>query len=128
MYSNTALLTLPRVGQVCRWMSSFLMVALNDSAIALSKQMPVFPTDGIIPFASARFRNLWLVYWLPRAEWMTAWPMAGRRLSTAIVSASVTNSVRMCPAIAQPTILLVNPSIIEERYAPPLHVRTDGVS
>src|SRR5215475_5566224 len=61
MYSNTACLTKSNVGQACWWMSSFLMVALNDSAIALSKQTPVCPTDGMIPLARASSRNSWLV-------------------------------------------------------------------
>lgn len=43
-------------------MSSLLMVALNDSTMALLKQIPVCPTERIIPFANARSRNPWLVY------------------------------------------------------------------
>src|SRR5947209_17017966 len=64
------------------------MVALNDSAMALSKQIPVCLTDGMIPFANAKSRKSRLVYWLPRSEWMTTSPMPGRCWSIAIANAS----------------------------------------
>src|ERR1700716_1648078 len=76
-------------------MSSFFRVALKDSAAALSKQVPVFPTDGIMPLDRHRSRNEALVYWLPRSEWKTTLPGSGRRWRIAMVNASVTSSVRM---------------------------------
>src|SRR6266542_2657064 len=49
MYSNTAVRSLSIVGHGRMWMSSFLTVAKNDSATALSKHEPVRPTDGRTP-------------------------------------------------------------------------------
>ncbi len=68
MYSKAACLTCARLFHACRWMSSFLNVAFHDSAAALSKQMPVCPTDGMIPLERQASRNALPVYWLPRSE------------------------------------------------------------
>ena len=45
------------VGHGRTWMSSFLMVAKNDSATALSKHIPVRPTDGRTPLLRQKSRN-----------------------------------------------------------------------
>ena len=44
-----SLTVLPFVGYTIRWTLSFLSVALNDSAHALSQHTPVRPTEGRIP-------------------------------------------------------------------------------
>ncbi len=49
-------------------MSSFLNVAFHDSAAALSKHIPVCPTDGMIPLLKHASRNARPVYWLPQSE------------------------------------------------------------
>jgi hypothetical protein len=44
------------------WINSFLRVAQNDSAAALSKQMPVRPTEFLIPRLAQKPTNAALVY------------------------------------------------------------------
>src|SRR5437879_1903208 len=67
MYSKTARFTCWRPVQTRRLMSSFLKVAFHDSAAALSKQLPVWPTDGMMPLSRQASRNFVPVYWLPRS-------------------------------------------------------------
>src|SRR5215470_14179083 len=54
--------------------------------------------------------------------------MGGRRRLIAITRASVTSSVRICLATAQPTTILENPSMIVARYAHPAQVRIYVIS
>src|SRR5215468_2113012 len=58
MYSNTAVRSLSIVGHGRVWVSSFLRVAKNDSATALSKQIPVRPTEGRTPLSPAEVTEL----------------------------------------------------------------------
>ena len=48
-----------------RWTNSFFRVAQNDSAAALSKQIPVRPTEFRTPLILQNLTNSLLVYWLP---------------------------------------------------------------
>ena len=80
------------------------MVAKKLSATALSQHSPANPTDNSTPLARASSAKSRLVYWQPRSEWKIT-PAGGRRCTKAISSASVTSSVRMWSASAQPTTL-----------------------
>jgi hypothetical protein len=53
-----------------------------------------------------------LVYWLPRSAWKMT-PFGGRRCFNAIARASITRSVRMWSATAQPTTFRENASMTD---------------
>src|SRR5450756_2415177 len=68
-------------------MSSFFKAAKNDSAMALSQQIPVRPIEPTILCLLRWAANWALVYWAPRSEWNTA-PGASSTFFAAMVIAS----------------------------------------
>ena len=68
MKSMTALRASSRVGHLRRLYISFFSVPKNDSATALSWQLPVRPTESLTSCASAQPARSLLVYWEPRSE------------------------------------------------------------
>jgi hypothetical protein len=89
------------VCQRSRWINSFLIVATNDSAIALSYASPPLPIEAGCPPPDLR-AELHRCVLRPPIGVMDKTPPGFRR-DTAIESASTTNSARICPAIDQPT-------------------------
>lgn len=78
---------------------STFSVALKDPVCALSKHTPVRPTDRRIPRLLVAPTNATEVYWVPRPEWNIT-PSARQWLRAAMSSAAMTNSVRICSAMA----------------------------
>src|SRR5213082_899087 len=103
MYSNTADCSSSRDGQLRRLTSSFLSVAKNVSATALSYTSPREPIETAIPASRATRPNARLTYCPPWSEWWVS-PGQGRRRASAIFRASTTRLARMWVAIDQPTI------------------------
>jgi hypothetical protein len=68
MYSNNADLSSSRDGRVRRLTSSFLSVAKNVSATALSYASPREPIETAIPAWRAARPNARLMYWLRRSR------------------------------------------------------------
>src|SRR4051812_33686827 len=64
MYRVTSARACSRVGYTVRLTRSTLIAALNDSASALSKQLPVRPTERRIPNCPAAVANASEVYCL----------------------------------------------------------------
>ena len=87
--------------------------------VAVSRPNPW--RDARPPAGSAAQRRP-RVYCVPWSEWwMTA---RGRRLYSAMSSASSTNSARRCVAIDHPTMRRLNASSATARYKNPAHVGT----
>ena len=81
-----------------------MKVALNDSARALSAELPTALIDCRTPAAAHAEAKALDVYWAPWSEWNSA-PARLPRVRSAAFSASMTSSVRMWSAIAQPASL-----------------------
>ena len=56
------------------WCHPFLGVPKNDSATALSWQLPVRPTESLTSCAAAQAASSALACWLPRSLWNMAPP------------------------------------------------------
>ena len=74
MNSITACFAASRVGKRLRWYISFFSVAKNDSATALSWQLPVRLQERRTSLARAHSASVLLVYCAPLSLWKMAFP------------------------------------------------------
>ncbi len=99
-------------------MESLCAQAHNDSATALSWQLPVRPTESLTSCAAAHAASSALVYWLPRSLWNMAPPATYPR-EYAIPGAETTSPALMLSRSLQPTTMRVHRSITTARQLEP---------